>query len=153
MNKSSWGSRVTETLVLVVAIAIVARVVSNFLTLLPTIIAPASWCSLPLMAVLRRVADRTIALKELCMTLITDHPDGASRNAASTRRERTTLYAVVSNPTEAFTVRPKYGFAGEPIPTEYWRNGKWHRRLRRFLSRQLSRATGTFIGSGHGTKS
>jgi hypothetical protein len=86
------------------------------------------------------------------MTLVTDHPDDGSRNAASTTREETTLYAVVSNPTEAFTVRLKYGFAGEPIPPEYWRNRKWHRRLRRYLKRRLSRSTAAFIGNGHGTK-
>jgi hypothetical protein len=86
------------------------------------------------------------------MTLTTDHSGGASRDVASARREGATLYAVVSNPTEAFSVRLKYGFAGEPIPPEYWRNRKWHRRLRRYLKRRLSRATATFIGKGYGTK-
>jgi hypothetical protein len=86
------------------------------------------------------------------MTLIKDQSDDASRSVASTGREETTLYAVVSNPTEAFSVRPKYGFAGEPIPPEYWQSRKWHRRLRRLLRRRLARAMGTFIGSDHGTK-
>jgi hypothetical protein len=86
-------------------------------------------------------------------TPITDHSDGASRSAASTGREETTLYAVVSNPTDAFSVRPKYGLAGEPIPPEYWQSRKWHRRLRRFLRRQLSRARATFTGNGHDVKS
>ena len=86
------------------------------------------------------------------MTQITSRSDEASRNVADTTWEERTLYAGVSNPTEALTVRPKYGFAGEPIPPEYWRNRKWHRGLSRFLRRQLSRVTGTLIGSGHGTK-
>lgn len=86
------------------------------------------------------------------MKVITDHSDDASSSAASATREETTLYAVVSNPTEAFSVRPKYGFAGEPIPPEYCLSRKWHRRLRRFLRGRLARAMGTFIGSDHGTK-
>jgi len=78
---------------------------------------------------------------------------GLTVDPLNVKEEQATLYAVVSNPTEAFTVRPKYGFAGEPIPPEYWRGRKWHRRLRRFLRRRLARATATLIGSGHGTES
>lgn len=58
-----------------------------------------------------------------------DHP--------TVKDKEVTLYAGVSNPIDAWTVRPKYGFAGEPIPPEYWIDYRKTRTLRKRLMRFL----------------
>jgi hypothetical protein len=55
------------------------------------------------------------------MKLIIDH--------RSLEDKETTLYAVVSNPIDAHTVLPKYGFAGDPVPPEYWVSSQARKRF------------------------